>query len=122
MAETLLILHFLVILFLVVGFPVGLAFNNRRFRYFHCGVLALVTLLIELGIPCPLTIMEELFRDAPHENSFLAFWLSRIIYLRWFEPKHVFILDMLFAALVFSSFYWYPLKPGNEGKKEHLVS
>lgn len=117
MAETVLIVHFLVILFLVAGFPVALAFNHTGFRLFHAGVLAFVTLLVLLGVPCPLTLAEDKFRGEPYGDSFLAHWLTRIVYLQWFQPRHVFILDMVFAALVFSSFYWRPLKHRDEKKE-----
>ena len=114
MAIFFLTLHFLIVLFLVVGFPVGLIWNNRRFRFFHAGLLLFVTCLMILQIPCPLTFLEEIYRDISYEGSFLANWLNQIIYLRWFQPNHVFILDMWFAALVFSSFFWYPVKKKNE--------
>jgi uncharacterized membrane protein YoaK (UPF0700 family) len=110
MATFILVLHLLVILFFIVGFPIGLKLNHRGFRIFHGAALALVTLLMVLGIPCPLTVMEESSRDSSFEGSFIAFWLNRIIYLEWFDPVHVLILDLCFAALVFSSFIWHPLK------------
>lgn len=110
MATFILTLHFLVILFFIVGFPVGLKLNHRRFRYFHSAALTAVTLLMALGIPCPLTIWEEVLTDSSYEGSFIAFWLNRIIYLEWLDPTHVLVLDFCFAALVFSSFIWYPVK------------
>lgn len=114
MAIIILVLHLLVILFFIVGFPVGLILNHRLFRYFHGAALALVTLLMVLGIPCPLTVWEEVLRDSSYEGSFIASWLNRIIYLEWFEPIHVLILDVCFAALVFSSFIWFPVKKKNK--------
>lgn len=114
MAEIILVLHFLVILFLVIGFPAGLMINHRGFRYFHCVVLAFVTLLIVLDLPCPLTLLEELFSKNSYGGSFLITWLNWIIYPQWIEPQHLFIANIVFAAMVFSSFYWYPLKPGEK--------
>jgi uncharacterized protein DUF2784 len=113
-----LIVHFAVILFVVIGFPVALITNHRRFRLIHAGVLAFITLLMILRIPCPLTVLEETSTGGSYEGSFLATWLNRIIYMEWFTPKSIFIVDMIFAALVFSSFWWRPLKrkPGNEDK------
>jgi len=110
MVHIVLAVHLLIILFFIVGFPLGLAVNHRGLRYFHCAALAFVTLLMVLGIPCPLTLWEEALRDASYEGSFIAAWLRRIIYLQWFEPRHVLIADILFAVLVFSSFLWYPVK------------
>ena len=105
-----LILHFAVILFVVIGFPVALITNHRTFRLIHAGVLAFITLLMILQIPCPLTVLEEASAGGSYEGSFLATWLNRIIYVEWFTPRSVFIIDMIFAALVFSSFWWWPLK------------
>lgn len=117
MAEFLLTIHFLFILFMVAGFPIGLISNNRRFRYIHGGLLAFVTLLMISGIPCPLTIWEEQFRGESYQGSFLAVWLNKIIYLTWLEPRAVFIMDMVFALLVFSSFFWYPVNKAGKGEK-----
>ena len=105
-----LIVHFAVILFVVIGFPVGLVTNHRRFRLIHAGLLAFITLLMVLQIPCPITVLEEASTGESYQGSFLAVWLNRIIYMEWFTPRSVFIADMIFAALVFSSFWWRPLK------------
>ncbi len=116
MAVFFLILHFTVILFVVIGFPVALMTNHRRFRLIHAGVLAFITLLMILQIPCPLTIFEEASTGESYEGSFLATWLNPIIYMEWFTPQSVFIVDMIFAALVFSSFWWQPLKKTSRGE------
>jgi Protein of Unknown function (DUF2784) len=109
MATLILTLHLLIILFFLVGFPVGLILNHGVFRIIHCGALAGVTLLMVLGIPCPITLWEESVGDVSYEGSFIAFWLKRIVYLEWFDPAHVLILDIVFALLVFTSFFWRPV-------------
>ena len=109
MATLILFLHLLVILFFIVGFPAGLILNHHGFRFFQCAALAGVTLLMLVGIPCPITLWEETVSDASYEGSFISFWLKRIVYLEWFDPNHVLILDICFALLVFTSFIWYPV-------------
>ncbi|MDH5789350.1 MAG: DUF2784 domain-containing protein [Nitrospinota bacterium] len=116
MAEFFLILHFAVILFVVIGFPVALITNHRWFRLIHSGVLAFITLLMILRTPCPITVLEEASTGESYEGSFLATWLNRIIYMEWFTPRSVFIADMIFAVLVFSSYWWWPLKKKEDGK------
>ena len=111
-----LIVHSAVILFVVIGFPVALITNHRWFRLIHAGVLVFITLLMILQIPCPLTVLEEAATGKSYEGSFLATWLNRIIYMEWFTPQAVFIVDMIFAALVFSSFWWRPLKRKPRGE------
>ncbi len=121
MALFVLILHFAVILYMVIGFPVGLITNHRWFRLIHAGVLAFITLLMILRIPCPLTVIEESSSGGSYQGSFLATWLNRIIYVEWFTPQTIFIIDMIFAAVVFSSFWWWPLKKkSNEKNKTTL--
>ncbi len=116
MATFILILHLTVILFNVLGFPVALITNHRRFRLIHAGVLGFVTLLMIVQIPCPLTVFEEILSGESYEGSFLAEWLNRIIYMEWFTPRTVFIMDMVFAVVVFSSFWWRPLKKKESGE------
>ncbi|MGP0629512.1 DUF2784 family protein [Nitrospina sp. 32_T5] len=112
MAYYFLILHFLFILYMVVGFIVGLIVNHRTFRFVHAALLAFVTVLMIVNIPCPLTVLEEHFSDQDYEGSFLATWLNRIIYMEWFDAGAVFVADMTFAMLVFTSFIWRPPPPG----------
>ena len=119
MAVFFLILHCAVILFVVIGFPVALITNHRRFRLFHAGALAFITLLMILQIPCPLTVLEEASTGESYEGSFLAIWLNRIVYMEWFTPRTVFIVDMIFASLVFSSFWWWPL---NRKPRDRITS
>ena len=108
--ETLILtVHLLVILFMVIGFPIGLVFNNRRFRLIHAGVLALITILMIFNIPCPLTVLEESHSGESHGGSFLAFWLNKIVYMLWFDPRSILLMNAGFALLVFSSFIWRPL-------------
>ncbi|MCH8156691.1 MAG: DUF2784 family protein [Nitrospinae bacterium] len=109
MTEIVLAVHLLIVLFFIAGFPVGLVWNHRLFRYFHAGALGAVTLFMVAGIPCPLTVLEESLSELSYEGSFLATWLNRILYMEWFDPFHVLIADLLFAVLVFSSFWWRPV-------------
>ena len=123
MEELILIIHFLVVLFFILGFPIGLFYNSRLFRIIHFSALAGVSLLMVLGIPCPLTILEETLRQDPvYEGSFIASWLSRVLYMEGSDPKHVLFMDLGFLTLVGSSFFWRPTRrqrdtpSGHEGK------
>jgi hypothetical protein len=109
MVELVIGVHFLIVLFFILGFPIGLFCNFRLFRIIHASMLAAVSLLMVLGIPCPLTIWEKTLRQSPvYEGSFLAAWLNKILYMEGFDPTHVMIMDFAFTVLVISSFYWRP--------------
>ncbi len=117
MVEIVLTVHLLIVLFCVVGFPVGLVWNLRLLRYLHAVILGFVSLFMVIGVSCPLTVLEEKLREGSYEGSFIATWVNRIIYLEWegqalVDPVHVLVADLLFATLVFSSFYWYPVNRG----------
>jgi hypothetical protein len=99
-----------VVVFFTAGFVWGVVVNHRLFRLFHATALFGVTLLMTLGLPCPLTVWEETFTGTSHGGSFIAYWLDRILYLRWFTPDVVFLLDLGFACLVASSFLWRPVR------------
>jgi len=112
MRDVVLGIHFLIILFLVVGFPYGLMTNKRVFRLFHGGVLAVVISLMILQIPCPITVLEKAVMDDSYRGTFIGHWLDQVVYVGWMPPRGVFIMDLSFAVLVFSSFYWRPLRGG----------
>ena len=113
--ETLILaIHFLIIIFMIIGLPIGLIFNNRKFRLLHAGTLAFITFLMVLSIPCPLTILEEFYAGNSYGGSFIAYWLNKIVYMRWLNPKIVFFIDIGFALIVISSFIWRPLPLNNK--------
>ena len=112
MVEIVLIFHFLVILFVLVGFPVGLKYNLRRFRIFHACVLIYISTLMVLGKPCPLTILEESLRGGSvYEGSFIATWLNRIIYLEGVDAGFGVYMAVAFTFLVAVSFFWTGVTP-----------
>ncbi len=110
MVELVLIFHFLVIVFVLVGFPIGLKYNLRRFRIFHACVLVYISTLMVMGKPCPITILEESLRGgAVYQGSFIATWLNRIIYLEGMDAGFVVYMAVAFTVLVASSFFFKPL-------------
>jgi len=119
MGELVLIIHFLIILFVLVGFPVGLKYNLRRFRIFHACVLVYISVLMVMGKPCPLTILEESLRGgAVYQGSFIATWLNRIIYLEGMEAGFVVYMAVTFTILVAASYFWKPLRQSASGGDE----
>ena len=111
MVELVLIFHFLTILFVLVGFPIGLKYNLRRFRIFHVSVLIFISALMVLEIPCPLTILEESLRGGTvYQGSFIATWLNRIIYLEGMNAGFEVYMAVAFTILVVASFFWKPLR------------
>ena len=121
-ADILLGLHFLWVLFMLLGFPLAWFLKSRRIRLWHALGLASYLLLAAVNWFCPLTLGEEVLRrqaepDFTYHGSFLAGWMERLIYVEtWGAPLWIFrLLAGIYLALIISSWWWWPKnkKPGD---------
>ena len=104
LSDIVLILHFCIVIFIAFGIfliPIGYRFYwrwiaNKKLRTIHCGMMAFVTLETLLGITCPLTSIENILRGATRENSFISYWIMKVIY--WDLP-HLFFLILYCICL-----------------------
>jgi hypothetical protein len=116
-ADLLLILHASFIAFVVLGLALiivgGLLswswVRNRWFRIVHLVCIGIVVAQAWLGMICPLTTWEMDLRraagDPSYEGSFVAHWLSELIYYE--APWWVFIVAYtVFFMLVVISWFW----------------
>ena len=122
LANTVLVLHVAIVLFVVGGLALIVLGNwrNRRwrwvnawwFRLAHLAAIGVVVAEAWFGITCPLTTLEARLRlraGAPvHGGSgFIEFWLQRLLY--YDAPAWVFTLAYsLFALLVVLAWWRYP--------------
>ena len=119
LADTVLILHVGVVLFVVLGLGMVVAgnvagwgwVNSLYFRLAHLGAIAYVAAQAGLGITCPLTTLEQWLRAQggaqPYGGGFIEHWLSRLLF--WSAPAWVFTLVYtLFALLVVAVWWRYP--------------
>lgn len=120
LADTLLIVHVLVVLFVVLGLVAiyaGKVLNwswvrNPWFRLFHVATITVVALQAWLGVICPLTTWEMALRnqvgEATYSNSFIEHWLGSFLYYQ--APSWVFtVVYTVFGALVLAS--WFIVRP-----------
>ena len=97
-ADALLFVHFCIAASITLGFfliPVGykLGWNsikNRNVRLFHLFLMCFITLETIVGLTCPLTLLENMFRDVDYSSSFMSYWMAQILY--WDLPSKVFVL------------------------------
>jgi hypothetical protein len=89
LADVVLVVHFAFVLFVVGGFALILAgavlgwrwVRNRAFRYAHLAAIVFVAAEALVGMACPLTVWEYVLRRAaPDGPSFVAHWVSRLLY------------------------------------------
>lgn len=119
LADTVLVLHFAVVAFIVGGLA-AVAMGNRLhwrwvnnwgFRLAHLGAIAFVAAQAWLGALCPLTTLESWLRvqagAAGYSKSFIEHWLQRIIFHE--APAWVFTLAYsVFALLVVAAWRHFP--------------
>ena len=115
LADTVLALHVLFVLFVVGGFALILAgarrwgwVRNRAFRIAHLAAIVFVAAEALLGITCPLTYWEDLLRATERgERSFIGRWLAWLLYYNL--PEWVFALAYtVFALAVVWSWRAFP--------------
>ncbi len=117
LADAVLALHVLVVLFNVGGMIAIIAGGVRRwewirhrgFRVVHLALVAFVTLEAVLGITCPLTALEDSLRGSATTQSFVGRWLMSLIY--WNAPPWVFaVAYTAFLGLVCWAWRKWPAK------------
>lgn len=121
-ADTLLVVHFAFIIFVVGGqlcviigyFRKWHWVRNLAFRVCHLLAIGVVVAQAWLGRYCPLTIWESKLRQAAdqsaYQGSFVQEWVGRLIY--YDVPLWIFaVIYSLFGALVLASWIWVrPIK------------
>ena len=117
LADIVLIVHFILIIFITFNFfliPVGYVKNwkwtkSLKIRVIHLFLVAFVMAETILGLLCPLTIIENNLRLNFHnEQSFVAYWLSKIIF--WEINNIIFILIYL-VTFLWTCIMWKLFKP-----------
>jgi len=85
LADILMLIHFLWVLFMILGLPLGLWLKSPLLRWIHFAGMALTAAFAITGMYCPLTVWEESLRqnvdgNFGFEGGFLAHRLSSILY------------------------------------------
>jgi hypothetical protein len=116
LSDTVLVLHFLWIIFIILGFPIALALRMRRFRIFHTAALVFTVVMQVTGTICPLTHLEEYLRRSltpgfSYGGSFVVSWLRHLIYIEdiGVSLTIIYILTGIYLTLVILSYFLWPL-------------
>ena len=121
-ADALLVLHFLWIVFLVLGLPLGLYLNRPALRIIHAAGLVFALILQLTHSLCPLTVWEESLRyiqqpDFTYSGSFIITHIERLVYPGWISLYTITLLSALLAGATLLSFILIPLRPKTKQKK-----
>jgi len=123
LADLVLVVHFLFVIFVVGGFLAVLLgawrgwvwVRHRCFRQLHLAAIGFVALTSTAGYICPLTILEDRLRgvSAAPRQGFIARWISHLLYYDF--PEWVFTsVYLLFGLLVLATYWLVP--PGSRRK------
>jgi hypothetical protein len=112
LADAVLIVHVLFVLFVVGGFALILAgasrwgwIRNRTFRVLHVAAIVFVAAEALLGVTCPLTYWEDMLRaTGREERSFIGRWLAWLLY--YDLPEWVFAIAYAVFALAVVACWW----------------
>jgi len=130
LADLILVLHALIVLFNVGALPViwigyfrGWSFvRNFSFRVFHLLMIAFIAGEALLGVVCPLTRWENEWLTkanvgARYERGYIAYWVHRLLFYD-FSEQFFTIAYCAFLLLVIFTLVWVkPRRPGRfEGK------
>ena len=128
LADLVLILHVLVVIFVVGGLVLVLTgnvlrwrwVNARRFRFLHIAAVMVIVAESWIGLVCPLTSLENWLRaragDPGYGNGFVAHWLQELLYYE--APGWVFTLAYSLFALLVGLAWWYFPPAARQGDVE----
>lgn len=115
LADAILVVHALFVLFVVGGLAatwIGLARGARFardpwFRGAHLAAIGFVVAEALVGAMCPLTVWEDALRGTASERGFIERWIHAWLFWSW--PPWVFTtLYVAFGALVAFTWWLYP--------------
>ena len=111
LADAILVVHFLFVLFVVGGLALTWIgawrgwrwIRSLKFRLAHLAAIVFVACEALLGMVCPLTEWEDNLRGSASDKSFIARWVHRVMFFQF--PEWVFtIIYVAFAAIVVLTF------------------
>ena len=115
MADAILVVHFLIVIFIVGGLPavwLGAALGwrwvrNPWFRYLHLAAIGFVALEALLGVMCPLTVWEDALRGGARAESFVGRWVRHFLFYE--APGWVFtVAYVAWAAATLATLRFVP--------------
>jgi polyferredoxin len=121
LADAVLCSHVALMVFVVLGLPLIVVGNLRRWRWInspwlrfaHLAAIVIVAGEAWLGIVCPLTTLEMALRSRAHETtyegSFVEHWLQALLF--WQAPAWVFTaVYSLFGLSVLATWWLWPVR------------
>ena len=126
LADVILVVHALFVLFIVGGFILILCgarnwnwVRNRSFRVLHLSAIGFVTAETLLGITCPLTTWEDMLRAlGPEQRSFVGRWIAHLLYYNFPEWVFAIVYGAFTLAVVW---VWHAVPPRARSSQNKVI-
>lgn len=116
LSDTVLVVHFAWIIFIITALPIALCLKLKRLRIFHTFALIFTIIMQATGTLCPLTIIEEGLRRKEsttfsYDGSFIITWLRKLIYIEdlGVSLMVIYILTAIFLLFTLFSYKLWPI-------------
>jgi len=113
-ADIVILIHFLWIAFVILGFPVFLWLNSARWRLIHlAAVISMVLMQITRSI-CPLTHLEAWLKSEGqgaevYSGKFIIEMMERLIYVDNVTLEKITYATGVYLTLIVLSFWFRPI-------------
>jgi hypothetical protein len=119
-ADILMLIHFLWIVFMVIGLPLGFLLRSPTLRWLHFGGMLVTALIAAAGMYCPLTTWEEALRwgsdpGSSYNGSFLAHYISKVLYPD-LGPGTLRAATVFWGLVTVGFMFWLPPRRQLSGK------
>ena len=113
-ADIVIVIHFIWIAFVILGFPVVLWINSARWRLIHLAAVIWMVLMQLTRSICPLTYLEVWLKSegrsaAVYSGKFLIETLERLIYVDNVTLEKITCATGVYLTLIVLSFWFRPM-------------
>jgi hypothetical protein len=113
-ADIVIVIHFLWIAFVILGFPITLWFNSARWRLIHLAAVIWMVLMQVSHSICPLTYLEAWLKSEGrgaevYSGKFIIETIERLIYVDNVTLEKIMYATGAYLVLIVLSFWFRPL-------------
>lgn len=120
-ADIVIVIHFLWIAFVILGFPVFLWLNSARWRLIHLAAVIWMVLMQLTRSICPLTHLEAWLKSEGqgaevYSGKFIIETLERLIYVDNVTLEKITYATGVYLTLIVLSFWFRPIPGKKKGR------
>src|SRR5512136_2373288 len=113
-ADIVIVIHFIWIAFVILGFPVLLWLNSARWRLIHLAAVIWMVLMQLTRSICPLTHLEAWIKSEGqgaevYSGKFIIETMERLIYVDNVTLEKILYATGVYLALIVLSFWFRPM-------------